>query len=88
MGQTRTIKKNCNPSWYDALEIETTDSSIFLHLWDADVGTGDDFLGMAKVSLAPGIQWYPVQPGDPGDKDHFCENAKGEVQVEVTVLDE
>lgn len=90
IGKTRTVKRNCSPTWYDCVEtrIETAENSLFLHLWDADVSTEDDFMGVVEIPIKQGIQWYDVLPGEPSDEEHYCRKATGKVQVEILFHDD
>jgi hypothetical protein len=62
--KTEVIKKNLNPVWNEAFEVEVKtriDSKFRVEVWDYDRGVGDDSLGEALIDLE---QLEPFQQKD------------------------
>jgi hypothetical protein len=87
MFQSRCKGKTLNPSFNEKYrymaDLDSTPSVVF-RLFDDDAIHGEDPMGTVIVPLEIGEtnQLYPVTTGS---SDFFCSDAKGELQVKITV---
>lgn len=102
-GQTDVQYKTTSPVWNHKFQIfisgedeinQALQSSLMLTIWDSDVRTKDDPMGVVMIpgtdliTISNGnefTKWYTVQNGSP-DKKYFCKNASGELQVSITAI--
>mmetsp|Transcript_8349 Transcript_8349/g.8258 ORF Transcript_8349/g.8258 Transcript_8349/m.8258 type:complete len:976 (+) Transcript_8349:1306-4233(+) len=85
--QVNTDKKakpnTLNPMWYETLAMEIsvepdTSTPVLIYVWDYDLGSRDDLMGMCIVNmkeikrdttLAPRPKWYKLDMGKPGTEE-------------------
>lgn len=95
MGKTSVVHKSLNPKWLDAnFRVTVIPRSIELYqsvectLFDHDKMSKDDPMGTVHIPIPPChntkvLKWYPVETGT---GDNYCEDAQGELLVEIEVV--
>jgi len=93
-GRSHTIRKTLNPVFTksDVFTLHVHPGSLEskkleLHLFDFDFSSEDDAMGVVTIPLPPctdtnTTSWYPVEKGKGID---YCEDASGELKVNVQV---
>ena len=99
LGQTKTVSKSLTPSWNASFRKVVEGSTAMnilrspqplqleMNLFDSDVVSDDDDMGTVVIDFDPlrppeESQWYAVGKGS---GDRYCKNAKGEVELSVSV---
>jgi len=102
-GRTRMVRKTLSPSWDETIIIEISQDdltniqrgdklfkNLSLLIYDKDVLSKDDFMGEVTIPLnfddylGRNI-WYDVGTGS---EPLQCENATGEIQVRLSIIED